>query len=135
MPMNFLDDYGPELLTGTKLHDLLHEEGKAELVLAIASVRPQPFPERPEWVLALSSGADEYELRLKKQNGRILAEAFGNDGENWIGRQIVLTVEWREWTNAGGQPVAGHVIHVKPLEPTAIAPLPRSRDLDDEIPF
>lgn len=132
--LNFTDDYGSDLFSGQRLHDRLVREGKTELILKITGVRRQTFrdAENPEWVL--SFGMNEDELRLKKQMGRLLATAFGPDGNAWVGKEIALSAEFINWKTKEGEAMEGYSIRVRPVSITRGAP-PLKHHIDDEIPF
>lgn len=143
--LSFMEDYGGALFTGGGLHERLVQEGKDELVLMITAIRTETFPDTkdPEWIL--SFGQNEDELRLKKQAGRLLVATFGDNGKGWIGKQIALSVEWKEWQARDGKPMTGFTIKVRPVPVNGYAVVagkeqPRqdgkpTDDLKDEIPF
>ncbi|MER8859048.1 hypothetical protein NKI09_15500 [Mesorhizobium sp. M0757] len=140
--LNFMEDYGGALFTGGGLHERLAQEGKSELVLTITAIRPETFPDTkyPEWIL--SFGQNEDELRLKKQAGRLLYAALGDKSSGWIGRQIALSVEWKEWEARDGKPMAGFAIKVRAIPNGVVAVTEQTRqdgrrydDLDAKIPF
>lgn len=41
-------------------------------------------------VLTLKHGTDYYDLPLNRTNALILAQEFGDDTENWVGKDIIL---------------------------------------------
>jgi len=58
--------------------------------LAIVKVDIQQLKGKNKVVLTLSDGDLEYGLPLNRTNGYILAEAFGDDAETWVGKKITL---------------------------------------------
>lgn len=58
--------------------------------LKIANVQVQQLRDRQKIVLELTNGKESYNLPLNRTNAIILAEAFGEDTDNWIGKEIIL---------------------------------------------
>jgi hypothetical protein len=116
------DMYGSPYLTAAELMPL------GQRRLAIVNQLGEEFigsNRDKKYVLTLTSpGGKEWKgLVLNKTNATILQAAFGDDGDNWPGRQVEI---WAENVSYQGKTVAG--IRVAPAEPTDPA-------LDDEIPF
>ncbi|WP_419696753.1 hypothetical protein ACN2CC_15345 [Mesorhizobium muleiense] len=144
---DFSKDYGVGFFSGQRLHDRLILEGKDELILTITGIRLKTFSDAadPEWVLSFGEGEDE--LRLKKNNrqlGKSIADAFGNNGRTWVGKQIGLSADWITWTSRD-EAKEGYTIKVRPIPLNSYAleagkEQPRqdgkpNDDLEDEIPF
>ena len=79
------------------------------------------------------SFSDGTQLSLNATNNRILCHAYGTEGDDWIGKEIELSLGEIEYQ---GQPQ--EAVLVKPISPP-IEKKPRKRkpggDMDDEIPF
>jgi len=58
--------------------------------LRIVSVQVQQLRDRQKIVLELSDGKESYSLPLNRTNAIILAEAFGEETNDWIGKEIIL---------------------------------------------
>jgi hypothetical protein len=104
-----------------------------KLVVDLRGTDGQPWPQR---------------LVLNKQNGVLLATAYGDDTDRWTGKTIEL---WSEPTTFQGNPVMGVKLAAaggngsgsqlvmpvaRPASPgRGGRPSERGADLDDEIPF
>jgi len=119
------------------------------LKLTISGVEKKDFEEkgtlRPKFILAFSE--DEHTLILNATNTRIVAAAYGDEVDAWIGKLIGLTAAP---VNFGGKMVDGLQVRtpsaaqLTTVEPTAATPAPAGAaqaapaaavEFNDDIPF
>ncbi len=82
---------------------------------------------------------------LNKGNANLLADAYGDDTDGWLGHDVILFAIWTEYA---GKPVQGLRFRIPsardaPARPDPIssgpapkaAPKPNNEDMNDDIPF
>jgi len=74
---------------------------------------------------------NEKGLVLNKTNANTIAEAYGDESENWSGKEIVV---FASTTDLRGQQVACIRVR-KPKQQAKLAAATAKHDPDDEIPF
>lgn len=106
-------------------------EGK-EHTVTVESVTMEPMEDDKELPVLRFKGR-QAALVLNKTNGTFMASLFGDESDNWAGKEIILRVEK---VNLRGSMVDGIRLGVVPTESKAAsAKGPAFVDEDNDVPF
>ena len=105
-----------------------------ELLLTIVDAQMETMPRSSDEKPVLSFRETKQKLVLNDTRGNALAEAFGDDADEWIGQRIVLS---GGLTDFGGKKVGCLLVREAPPAPRQEKPnaVPPEDDGGGDVPF
>jgi hypothetical protein len=82
----------------------------------------------------------EKALVLNPTNNKLMIAMFGGDSKNWTGKNVVLysfsaVFQGQPQSRLGVRAPDGRATPAEPVSPPSSRPLPRTDDMNDEVPF